>query len=194
MLRVQCIFPESMERFHINQRPHILVIQCFDLLNLVGGTEAVKEMHKRKSCADCRQMRNGAEVHNLLSAGRSQHGKAGHTAAHNVGVITENGQCMGRQRSCRNMEHAREELACNLVHIRNHQQQALRRRISRSQSAGLQGAVNRTSGAAFRLHLDDIYRAAKQIFLSLCCPGVHMLRHRRGRGNWENAGNFSKSI
>ena len=46
------------------------------------------------------------------------------------------------------------QLAGDLVHVGDHQQQALRRREGRRQRAGLQRAVNGAGRAAFALHLD----------------------------------------
>jgi len=45
------------------------------------------------------------------------------------------------------------QLAGDLVHIRDHQQQTLRRGKGGGKRAGLQGAVHRASRAAFGLHL-----------------------------------------
>jgi hypothetical protein len=47
------------------------------------------------------------------------------------------------------------QLAGDLVHVGDHQQQTLAGGEGRRQRAGLQRAVHRAGGAAFRLHLDD---------------------------------------
>ena len=46
MLRVQGAGTEGRNRIAVKQLVHVLIIDRFDLLNLVGGTEAVKEMHE----------------------------------------------------------------------------------------------------------------------------------------------------
>ncbi len=51
---------------------------------------------------------------------------------------------------------AERQLARDLVHVRQHQQQALRRGEGRRQRAGLERPVDRAGGAALALHLDDV--------------------------------------
>ena len=57
---------------------------------------------------------------------RAEHREACLTASHYVLVVTEDTQRVRCQRTCRHVENARQQLTCNLVHVRNHQQQTLR--------------------------------------------------------------------
>ena len=57
----------------------------------MGGTEAVKTVHESIPAADGGQMSNGSQIHGFLRAGGHEHGVAGGTAGHEVGVIAENG-------------------------------------------------------------------------------------------------------
>ena len=85
--------------------------------------------------------------------------------------------------TCAHMEHAGEQLTCNLVHIWNHQQEALAGGKGRCQSTCLQRTVHRTSSTSLRLHLLNHDSIAEQILSALCCPLVHMLRHWRRRSD-----------
>ena len=65
------------------------------------------------------------EVCNFLNGVGAEHCETCLTASINVCVVTENVQCVSSESSCGNMEYAREKLACDLVHVRNHQEETL---------------------------------------------------------------------
>ena len=92
------------------------------------------------------------------------------------------------------MEHAGQHLAGDLIHIGDHQQQALRSCIGGGQGTGLQGAVDCTGSAALRLHFHDLYRLTEQILFTVGSPFVYMLCHRRGRRDGKNTCNFRKGV
>ena len=81
--------------------------------------------------------------------------EAGLPAGHHVGVVAEDRERVRGQRPRRDVHAERRQLAGDLVHVGDHQQQALRRGERRRQRAGLQRAVHRARRAALRLHLDD---------------------------------------
>ena len=80
-------------------------------------------------------------------------------AGHHVGVVAEDRERVRRERARRDVQAERRQLAGDLVQVRDHQQQALRRRERRRERAGLQRAVDGARGAALRLHLDDVGHA-----------------------------------
>ena len=88
---------------------------------------------------------------------------AGRAAGHDVAVIAENRKRLRGQRARRDVKHRRRQFAGDLVHVRDHQQQALRRRERRAERAGLQRAVDRAGRAAFALHFDDGGHGAPEI-------------------------------
>ncbi len=88
------------------------------------------------------------EVHDLLDVALGEHGEAGLAAGHDVGVVAEDVQGVGGDATGGDVEDARQLLARDLVHVRDHQEQALRSRVGGGQSAGAQRAVNGTGGAA----------------------------------------------
>jgi len=53
------------------------------------------------------------------------------------------------------VNHGRGQLARDLVHVRDHKEQALGRCKGGGEGPGLQGAVQRAGSSAFALHLDD---------------------------------------
>ena len=80
-----------------------------------------------------------------------------------------------------NVDHRRGQLSGDLEHVRNHQQQPLRRRERRRQRAPLQRAVKRAGRAAFRLHLHDLGHNAPTVRSARRRPVVAVLGHRRRR-------------
>ena len=177
VLRVQGVGPEGLQRLHIHQGPQVLVVQGLDFLDLMGGAEAVEEMEEGHPAVDGRQMGHRAQVHHLLGGGGRQQGEAGLPDPHHVGVVPEDGQGMGGQGPGGDVEHPRQHLTGDLVHVGDHQQQALRGGVGGGQGAGLEGAVDRAGGAALGLHLHHLDRLAEQVLLSVGGPLVHMLRH-----------------
>ena len=85
---------ERLHRVHIHHILQIVVIPDGDLLDLVGGTETVKEVDEGDAALDGGQMGHGGQVHDLLHITLGQHGKAGLTAGHDVGVVAEDVQRM----------------------------------------------------------------------------------------------------
>ena len=59
MLRVQGVGPEGPQSIHVHQRPEILIVQCFDLLDLMRGTEAVEEVQERHTAVNGGQVCHG---------------------------------------------------------------------------------------------------------------------------------------
>jgi len=78
---------------------------------------------------------------------------------------------------------ARNVLSGDLVQIGNHGQEALRGGEGRGQCAGLQGAVDRTGGPAFQLHLRNLRNGSPEIRMLLRRPLIGPLAHRRGGRN-----------
>lgn len=65
------------------------------------------------------------------------------------------------------MEHAGQLLSRDLVHIGDHQQQALGRGVRGGQGTGAQRAVDSTGGTGLGLHLDDLDLGAEDVFRPL---------------------------
>ena len=85
-------------------------------------------------------------------------------------------------------------LAGDLVHIGDHQQQALRSGVGGGQSAGAQRAVNGAGGAGLRLHLDHLDLGAEDVLQAVGGPLVHKVGHGGGRGDGVDGRHFGKRI
>ena len=193
-LGVQSAFAERFHCVEIEHLRQVFVIPDINFLDLVGSTESVEEVDERNPAFDRRQMCDRAQIHDLLRIGLSQHRKTGLTAGINVRMVAEDVQCMGRNRSRRNVEHAGQQLAGDLVHIRDHQQQALGSGVGGGQRASGQRAVDGARSTRLGLHLDDLYLGAEDVLLALCRPLVDIVRHRAGRCNRVDTRYFGKRI
>ena len=194
VLRVECAFAECFYCIHVAHLFEVFIVPNLDLLDLVGGAEAVEEVDERNAALDGSQVRNSAQVHNFLRVCLSQHGKAGLAAGVNVGVVAEDVQRVGSNGSRGNMEYRWQQFAGDLVHVRDHQQQALRRGERRGERAGLQRAVHGTGGAGFGLHLRDADRLTKEILAIVRSPVIRNFRHRGRRGDRVDRCHFAERI
>ena len=92
------------------------------------------------------------------------------------------------------VEDRRRQLAGDLEHVREHQQQALRRGERRRQRAGLERAVDRAGGASLALHLDHLGHRAPDVRAPAAAPGVGELAHRRGRGDRVDRDHLARAV
>jgi hypothetical protein len=124
------------------------------------------------------------QVHALLHAGGGQHGEAGLTAGHDVLVIPEDGQGVRGDGAGGHMEHAWQQLSGNLVHVRDHEQQALRGREGGGERTGGERAMHGARSARLGLHLADVHHLAKDVLEAFGGPFVGDFTHggRRGDG------------
>jgi hypothetical protein len=67
--RVHCPGAEIFQRFHVDQFAHVLIIDEFDFLDLMGGAEPVEKMKKGYTGFDGGQMGNQSKVHGFLYGG-----------------------------------------------------------------------------------------------------------------------------
>ena len=194
MLGIEGMLTEGLDGVHVAHLGEVLIIPDRDLLDLVAGAEAVEEVDEGDLAGQRREMGDGAEIHDLLHVALAEHGKAGLAAGHHVGMVTEDVQRVGGNGTRGNMEHAGELLGSDLVHIGDHQQQALRRRVGGRQSAGAEGAVHRAGRAGLGLHLDDLHAGAEDVLQSVGAPLVNKVGHGARGGDGVNRGNFAERI
>ena len=192
MIGVHRGLAEVLDGLPVDQRLDLVIVIRLDLLNLVGGAEAVEEVQEGHAGLQRGQVGYQRHVHGFLYRVGGQHSKAGLTAGHNVTVVAENRQSVSGQRARAYVEHARHQLAGDLIHVRNHQQQALGRREGRRQRASRQRAVNRSAG--FGLHLGDAHGLAEQVLAAVSRPFVRDFRHRRGGSYRVNRRHVRKRI
>ena len=96
MLGVQRVIAERLDGIHVAHLGEIGVIPHGNLLDLVGGAEAVEEVDERRATLDGREVCHGRKIHDLLDIALGEHGKAGLTAGHDVGVVTKDVERVAR--------------------------------------------------------------------------------------------------
>ena len=190
MLRIESALTEIFNILLFDHLADLLHRDFVDLLDFVGSTEAVEEVEERNLSLERRSVGDHRHIVGLLNGVRAEHRETGLTAGHNVAVVTENAETLARERASGNVEDRRSELAGDLVHIGNHEEQALRRRKGRRQRAGRQRTVNGTGGAAFGFHFDDRGNRAPDVRLRERGELVARLSHGRGRGDRIDRGHF----
>ena len=137
--------------------------ELLDLGDFVRGAEAVEEVQEGNARFERGGLRDQRHVHDFLHRVGGQHAEAGGAGGHHVAVVAEDGERVGGQRARRDVEHRGGQLAGDLEHVGDHQQQALRGGEGGGQRAGLQRAVQRAGGAAFALHLDHRRHGAPDV-------------------------------
>ncbi len=191
---VESAAAECGECLVVNQGSKLVLIDDFDFLNLVGSAETVKEVHKRNTRLDGRQVGDTREVHNLLNAALGKHGEACLAHRHYILMVTEDWQGVGCESTSRNMEHGREQLACNLVHVGDHQQQTLRRSVGSGQGTRLKRAVNSAGGTALALHFLYHNSFAEDVLAACGSPFVDIFSHSRRRSDGVDCGNLREHV
>ena len=194
MLGIQGVLTELLHGVHVAHILQVLVIPHGDLLDLVAGAEAVKEVDEGDLPLQSGQMGHGRQIHDLLDVALAQHGKAGLAAGHHVGVVAEDVQRLGGHGTGGDMEHGGQLLGCDLVHVGDHQQQALGSGIGGGQSAGAQRTVNRAGSAGLRLHFHHLDLGAEDVLQPVGRPLVHKVGHRGRRGDGIDGGNLGERV
>ena len=178
----------------VDHRAKNVFAEKLDFRDLMRGPKAIKEMKKRDTRFERRGVSDHGEILRLLHRSRGEHGPAGCSRSHHVAVVPENRERLRCDRSRRDMENATRQLAGDLVHIRNHQEQTLRCRECRAEGASLQGAMNGSRRAAFALHLNDRRHCPPQVSYALGRPLVSPFPHRRRGCNWIEGDYFVERI
>ena len=174
----------------VEHRAHIVFGQLFALGDFVRTPESVEEVDKRDAGFERCSLRDEREIHDLLDRVRSEHRPAGLPYSHDVLMIAKDRERLGGKGAGRHVEHRGSQLARNLIHVGDHEKQALRRGESGRQRAGLQSAVNRARRAAFALHLHDGRNGPPDVWLALRRPLIGPFPHRRRRGDGINSDDF----
>ena len=125
-----------------DQRAQVVVAELLDLRDLVRRAEAVEEVQEGDARLERRGVRDRGHVVRFLHRVRAQQREAGLAAGHHVGVVAEDRQRVRGERPRRHVHREGRQLARDLVHVGDHQQQALRGREGRRERARLQRAVD----------------------------------------------------
>ena len=169
------------------------VVYRLDLGNLVRGAETVEEMQHRDAPGQRRGSGDSRHVVRFLHRVRGKQRETRGARRHHVGMVAEDRQRMRRDGAGGDVEDGRRQFAGDLVHVRDHQQQALRGREGGRQRAGLQRAMYGAGGAAFGLQFDDFRDAAPDVALALCRPFVGQFAHAGRGGDRVNGDHFGNA-
>ena len=179
MIRVERTAAERLNGIPVEDLREVSIVHDLDLLDLMRGAESVKEVDERHTSLDGDEMRYCREIHDLLHARLGEHGDTCLTRCHDILMVAENVQRGGGNGACTDVEHARQQLTCNFIHIGDHQQKPLRCCVGRRQRTRLQRPVDSTCSTGLRLHLNQTQLLSKDIFHSFGSKAVDILRHRR---------------
>ena len=92
------------------------------------------------------------------------------------------------------MEDSGQLLRRNLIHIGDHQQQALAGGIGAGESAGAQGAVDSARRAGLGLHLHHLHLGAEDVLQAVGGPLVYQIGHGAGRGDRVDRRNLAERV
>ena len=190
MLGIQGTLTESLDSVHVDHFGQILIIPDLDLLQFMAGAETVEEVQERNSALNGSQVGNRREIHHFLHAAFGQHRKTGLAAGHDVRVVAEDVQCVAGKRTGADMEDTGKQFTGDLVHVRDHQQQALGSRIGGGQGTGVQRAVHGAGSAGLSLHFLHLDGASENILPAGGGPLVNVVCHRAGGRDGIDCRNF----
>ena len=179
-LRREAVRPVVEHVLVADEGAQVVVVEQGDLVDLMGGAEAVEEVQERNARAQRRRVRDEREVVRLLHARRAQERPPGAARRHHVGVVAEDRQGVSGQCPRSHVDDRRGQLAGDLVHVRQHEEQALRCGERRAERALLERTVQGTRGAALGLHLHHLGHGAPQVRAAGRAPRIRELAHRRG--------------
>lgn len=194
MLGVEGTRAETVDVVKVHEALYLVVVDDVDLAHFVRGPESVKEVDEGDGGFQRGKMRHEAQVHDFLHGVGREHRKARLTARHDVRMVAENAQRVRGKGACRNVEDAGEQFARDLVHIRDHEQQALAGGESCGHRARGERTVDGARSARFGLHLDDLQHVAQDVFPALPRPFVAVFRHGRGGRDGVDSRNVGERI
>ena len=119
----------------------------------------------------------------LLNRAGRQQGKPGLAARHHIRVVAENRERVGGDRAGGDVHAVGGQLARDLVHVGDEQEQALGGGKRGGESPGLERTVDRAGGAALGLHLGHLGDGAPDVLPAECRPLVGPLAHVGRGGN-----------
>ena len=110
-------------------------VKAFHFGIFVGGSEPVEEMQEGHAGFQSGEMRDEGEIHDFLNGRGREHGKSCLTASHDVGMISEDVQRVCGEGTRGNVHDHGQQFAGNLIHVGNHEEKSLRRRVGGRQSS-----------------------------------------------------------
>ena len=170
-------------------------VELLDLRHLVRGAEAVEEVQERHARLERGGLGDQREVHRLPAPSwrRACAKPVARAAITSLWSPKIERACVG-ERARGDVEDRGGQLARDLVHVRDHQQQALRGGEGGRERAALQRAVDRAGRAALALHLDHRGHGAPEVRAAFGRPLVGPLAHGGGRRDRVDGDDFAQLV
>ena len=160
---------------------HCVVGYFFNFHFFVAGAEAVEEVEDGDVSLEGRHLGDEGVVGGLLDGRGAEHGPAGVADRHYVGVVSEDGERVGRKAARRDVHYGARELSGYLVHVRDHEEKSLRSGEGRAERSGLYRSVVGSGGSGLALHLFDERNGSPDVRTVLRGPLIRPFSHRRRR-------------
>ena len=164
--------PEGRHGLAVDQFGHVGVVDHFDFLDFMGGAEPVEKVQEGNTGLDGGKMGDERHVHGFLDRVGGQQPEAGLAHGHDILVIPENRQGVGGNGAGRDMKNRGQQFPGHLVHVGDHQQQALGGREGRGQRAPGQRTVHGGRGPGFGLHLADRHVLSENVLAAVGGPVI----------------------
>mmetsp|Transcript_45432 Transcript_45432/g.141125 ORF Transcript_45432/g.141125 Transcript_45432/m.141125 type:complete len:283 (+) Transcript_45432:4426-5274(+) len=124
----------------------------------------------------------------ILHGLTGEHAPTAGARGHHILVVPEDGQCLTGNGAGSNVDDAGHELASDLVHVWDHEQQSLGGRKGCAETARCHASVQRSGCTGLRLELLHVQLAAEDVLDPSHRPSLTDLGHGRGRGDGEDEG------
>ena len=147
-------FPVGPDEIVVDHRPHVVVREHLDFVYLVGSAEAVHDVQERHTGFERACLGDEGEIVCFLNGCPEEHTPAGSSRCHDITVLAKDRQRVGCQLPGSDVEDCAGELACNLVEVGDHQEEALAGGKCSGEGSCLKCAMGCTCSSAFSLHLD----------------------------------------
>ena len=165
----------------VDEGPHVVVGDEFDLHLFVAGAEAVEEVDDGHAAFKGGHLGDQGHVFGFLHGRGGEHGPACVAHCHDVGVVSEDGEAVGGQGPGGDVHDGAREFAGDLEHVGDHEEQSLRGREGGAKGTRLDRAVVGGGGAGFALHLLHERDGAPDVGTLFSRPLVRPFAHRRRR-------------
>ena len=176
-LRVEGPGPELRHLLIVDHGPDIFPGDLFHLVNLMGGTETVEEMHEGDTGFQGSCLGDKGHIHDFLHAIGGKEAEARSPGGHDIAVIAEDGEGVGCHGTGGNVEHRGSKLSRDLEHVGDHQEKSLGGGEGGGESPRLKSTVNCSGSAAFALHFCYLGDGSPQVRPILGSPLIGPLPH-----------------
>ena len=136
-LRAETAGAVRHQQLVVDHGAHVVLGQLLNLVDLGAGAEAVEKVDKGHPGLHGSRLCNEGEIHDLLRRVAGQEPPSGGAHSHHIAVVAKDGERLAGEATRGNVKDRGRKLAGDLVHVGNHQEQALGGGKGSRQGAGL---------------------------------------------------------